>query len=156
MAIAPTVQRYLAREQAVYEVVSHPFAGCASETAHAAHVPGDRLAKAVLLRDGQGYLLAVLPASHHVQLAALRSWLGPKVALASEQEVGRWFKDCEVGAIPPLGDAYGLEVILDEGLAEAPEVCFEGGDHRSLVRVSGAQFGALMAGARHATFSRHD
>jgi Ala-tRNA(Pro) deacylase len=156
MAIAPTVQRYLAREQAAYEVVTHAFAGCASETAHAAHVPGNCLAKAVLLRDGQGYLLAVLPASHHVHLAALRSWLGTEVALASEQEAGRWFKDCEVGAIPPLGDAYGLEVILDESLAEVPEVCFEGGDHRNLIRVSGAQFATLLAGARRGTFSRHD
>lgn len=148
MTIAPTVVRHLTQEGVAFEVRAHPFAGSASEVAHAAHLPGDRLAKAVLLRAGSGYVLAVLPASHHLELAALRQWLGDDVALASEQEAGRWFKDCEVGALPPLGDAYGLEVVLDERLAEAPEVWFEAGDHRSLIRVSGAQFAALMAGAR--------
>ena len=86
----------------------------------------------------------------------LQRWLGRSAALASEQEVGRLFPDCELGAIPPPGEAYGLDMVLDDSLAGLDEVCFEGGDHRSLVRVGGEQFRGLMSGARRGRFSTHD
>jgi Ala-tRNA(Pro) deacylase len=159
MTISATVQRYLQDRSVSYEVLTHPLTGCSSETAQLAHVSGDRIAKTVVLRDGNaadGYLLAVLPASHHLSLELLQSWLGRAVALASEQEIGRLFPDCELGAIPPLGEAYGLDVVLDDSLAGVDEVCFEGGDHRTLVRVSGEQFRQLTSGARHGRFSSHD
>jgi Ala-tRNA(Pro) deacylase len=159
MTISATVQRYLQGRGVSYEVLTHPLTGSSSETAQWTHVSGDRIAKTVVLRDGNaadGYLLAVLPASHHLSLEVLQSWLGRSVELASEQEIGRLFPDCELGAIPPLGDAYGLDVVLDDSLAGLHEVCFEGGDHRSLVKVGGEQFRQLMSGARHGRFSRHD
>jgi Ala-tRNA(Pro) deacylase len=159
MTISATLERHLERRGIGYELVSHPATGSASETAQAAHVSGNRIAKTVVLRDGDdgdGYLLAVVPASHHLGLDTLRTWLGRSVALASEQEIGKLFPDCDLGAIPPLGDAYGLEVILDEALTGLDEVWFEGGDHRSLVKVGGAAFRDLMAGARHGRFSTHD
>jgi Ala-tRNA(Pro) deacylase len=159
MTISATVQRYLQDRSVSYEVLTHPLTGCSSETAQLAHVSGDRIAKTVVLRDGNaadGYLLAVLPASHHLSLELLQSWLGRAVALASEQEIGRLFPDCELGAIPPLGEAYGLDVVLDDSLAGVDEVCFEGGDHRTLVRVSGEPFRQLTSGARHGRFSSHD
>ena len=159
MTISSSVQRYLKGRSVPYEVLAHPFTGSSSETAQSAHVSGDRIAKTVVLRDGDaadGYLLAVLPASHHLSLELLRSWLGRSVALASEQEIGRLFPDCELGAIPPLGEAYGLDVVLDDSLAGLDEVCFEGGDHRTLIKVAGDQFRQLMSGARHGRFSAHD
>lgn len=159
MTISTTLQRYLEGRAVGFEVVSHPSTGSSSETAQATHVSGNRIAKTVVLRDGDqgdGYLLAVVPASHHLSLDMLQTWLGRSVALASEQEIGRLFPDCELGAVPPLGDAYGLDVVLDEALAGLDEVFFEGGDHRSLVRVTGTQFRELMAGARHGRFSTHD
>jgi Ala-tRNA(Pro) deacylase len=159
MTVSATLQRHLERRDVGYEVVSHPVTGSALETAQIAHVSGNCIAKAVVLRDGDegdGYLLAVVPASHHLNLEMLHRWLGRSVALASEQEVGKLFPDCDLGAIPPLGDAYGLDVVLDEALAGLDEVYFEGGDHRSLVKVAGAQFRELMAGARHGRFSTHD
>jgi len=159
MTISATLERYLESRHVDYELVSHAATGSASETAQAAHVSGDRIAKTVVLRDGDqgdGYLLAVVPASHHLSLEMLRTWLGRSVALASEQEIGKLFPDCDLGAIPPLGDAYGLDVILDEALSRLDEVWFEGGDHRSLVTVAGAAFRDLMAGAHHGRFSTHD
>lgn len=159
MTISATLERYLDSRHVDYELVSHAATGSASETAQAAHVSGDRIAKTVVLRDGDqgdGYLLAVVPASHHLSLEMLRTWLGRSVALASEQEIGKLFPDCDLGAIPPLGDAYGLDVILDEALSRLDEVWFEGGDHRSLVKVAGAAFRDLMAGAHHGRFSTHD
>jgi Ala-tRNA(Pro) deacylase len=112
-----------------------------------------------VLRDGvagDGYLLAVVPASNHLDLELVRGTLGRSVALASEQEIGRLFPDCDLGAIPPLGPAYGLDVVLDDSMAGLDEVCFEGGDHRTLVRVGGEQFRELMSGARHGRFSSPD
>jgi Ala-tRNA(Pro) deacylase len=158
MTISATLDRYLEGRHLRYELVSHPVTGSSSETAQATHVSGNRIAKTVVLRDGgegDGYLLAVIPASHHLDLEMLRTWLGRPVALATEQEIGHLFPDCELGAIPPLGDAYGLDVVVDDTLATLDEVCFEGGDHRSLVKVAGAQFRELMAGARHGRFSTH-
>ena len=159
MTISTTVQRYLRDRGVGYEVLTHPFTGSSSETAQSAHVSGDRIAKTVVLRDGDaadGYLLAVIPASHHLDLGQLQKWLGRSVALASEQEIGRLFPDCDLGAIPPLGEAYGLDVVLDDSLAGLGEVCFEGGDHQSLIKVGGDQFRQLLSGARHGRFSTHD
>jgi Ala-tRNA(Pro) deacylase len=156
MTIASTLQRHLARQNVAYEVLAHPVTGSSSETAQSAHVSGNRIAKTVVLRDGDGYLLVVVPASHHLQLDMVQRWLGRPVALASEQEVGRLFPDCDLGAIPPVGDAYGLDVVLDDALNDLDEVCFEGGDPQSLIKVDGAPFRELLAGARNGTFSTHD
>jgi Ala-tRNA(Pro) deacylase len=157
MTIASTLQRHLAGLGVAYEVRSHPLTGSSSETAQSAHISGNRVAKTVVLRDGGGgYLLAVLPASHHLSLEMLQAWLGRPVALASEQESGKLFPDCDLGAIPPTGDAYGLDVVLEESLAGLEQVYFEGGDHQTLVKVGGEEFRRLMSGARHGRFSTHD
>ncbi len=138
-----------------YEILAHPPTGDALHTAEAAHVPGDRLAKAVILKDAQGYVMAVLPATHHVDLEALRALLGRPLAFAREEELPALFQDCAPGAIPPLGPAYGLEMVVDEALSDDPEIYFEAGDHRDLVRVDAADFAALIEGARRGRFSRH-
>ena len=158
MTIASTLQRHLERHGVGYEVLQHPLTASSSETAQSAHISGNRIAKTVVMRDGggNGYLLAVLPASQHLSLELLQAWLGRPVALASEQEVGKLFPDCDLGAIPPIGDAYGLEVVLDESLGGLDEVYFEGGDHRTLVQVGGDQFRRLMSGARQGRFSTQD
>jgi Ala-tRNA(Pro) deacylase len=78
------------------------------------------------------------------------------VSLASEQEVGRLFPDCELGAIPAIGWAYGLDVIVDDRLATQGEIWFEAGDHRSLIEVGGDQFRRLLEAAPHGVFSIHD
>ena len=156
MTMAPTLKRYLMDQDATYQMLSHPLTQTAAETAHASHISGNRVAKGVLLADGDGYLLAVLPASHHLDLKRLEARLGRPVSVASEQEVGRLFPDCELGAIPALGWAYGLDVIVDDNLATQDEIWFEAGDHRSLIEVSGDQFRRLLGAAPHGVFSIHD
>jgi Ala-tRNA(Pro) deacylase len=159
MTISATLERHLRDRNVVFDLVAHPITGSSSETAQAAHVSGNHIAKTVLLREGDqgdGYLLAVVPASHRLSLEMLRAWLGRPVALASEQEAGQLFPDCDLGAIPPLGDAYGLDAVVDEALLDLDQVYFEGGDHQSLVKVAGALFRELMAGARQGRFSTHD
>ena len=155
MAIALTLERYLDAKNVEYDVIAHPPTTSSLDIVETCAIPGDRLAKAVLLRDEVGYALAVLPASHHIRLAELRRQFGDDVNLASEREVEDLFEDCACGAIPAVGECYGLDMVIDDSLEDQPEVYFEGGDHATLVRMSHAQFAGLMASARHGRFSAH-
>jgi Ala-tRNA(Pro) deacylase len=156
MTIATRVQRYLSDCGVDYEVLEHERTMTASRTAQAGHVSGDRLAKGVLLKSEGGYTLAVLPASCHLRLREVQDCLERPVGLATEAEVGQLFNDCDLGAIPPIGRAYGMDMIVDDDLIGQPDVYFEGGDHISLIHVNAMGFQRLMADARHGRISRHD
>ncbi len=156
MPIAQTLQKYLAAKRVKYDVVPHEPTNSSMRTAETCHIPGDRLAKAVLLRDEMGYALAVLSASHHIRLSELKRQFGDDVGLASEREIAELFQDCVRGAIPAVGECYGLDLVVDDSIDEQPEVYFEGGDHSTLVHMSRAQFAGLTATARHGSFTaRH-
>ena len=156
MAMSKTLKDYLTAQGVDYSVRSHPRTADSSHTAQATHVPGDRLAKAVMLEDDDGYVMAVIPSSHRVSLGQLHHRLDRRLGLATETELEALFPDCDLGAIPPLGAAWGVETCVDEAILEQPEVWFEAGDHEALVRVSGSQFRALMAGATAGHFSAHN
>jgi len=152
MTIAPTLKSYLDRNVS-YDLVTHDPTQSSLRTAEASHVPGDALAKGIVLRADGGYMLAVLPASRRARLAELRALIGDDVELADEPEVASLFEDCAVGAVPPVGTCYGLDVIVDDSIERQPEVYLEGGDHKTLVHMDRAQFARLMADARHAHFT---
>lgn len=152
MAIAITLQAYLDNQHIDYDVVTHRHTESAIETAAASHIASERIAKAVLLKGDDGYLLAVLPASHRIQLHDLEDWLQQDLALATEAEIGELFEDCDLGAVPAIGAAYGVDVIFDDSLTSQPDVYFEGGDHASLVHVTSKRFESLMGDARRARF----
>src|SRR5882762_5290485 len=155
MSIAPTVQKYLAAENIKYDVMPHQRTASSTRTAEVCHVSGDCLAKGIVLRRDGGYMLAVLPASHHLRLSELRTRFGSDVDMAKEAEINRLFRDCALGAVPPVGPCYGLDVIVDDSIQEQPDVYLEGGDHVTLVHMSSAQFARLTAGAPHGRFSVH-
>ena len=155
MAIAMTLQEYLDRWGVDYEVLPHPHTASSLETAEAAHVPGDKLAKCVLTEDYRGYLMVVVPASHEVEFELLDQQLNRRLVLATEPELADIFTDCEVGAIPALGEAYGMDVALDESLLGCEDVYFEAGDHEDLIHLDGEDFRDLMVGARRGQFSHH-
>ena len=155
MAIARTLQKYL-DQNVTYEVISHEPTASSMRTAEVCHISGDCLAKAIVLRRDGGYMLAVLPASHHIRLSDLRRQIGDDVDLASKPEIDRLFQDCAHGAVPPIGECYGLDVIVDDSIEEHPDVYMEGGDHATLVHISKPQFARIMAEARHGRFSIHD
>ena len=140
MAIAPTFQKYLIAKNVVYDVVAHEPTKSSMRTAETCGVSADCVAKAVVLRDEYGYVLAILSASHHIRLEDLRMQLGLNVDLAAEYEIEELFDDCMPGAIPPVGECYGLDTVVDDSIEEQPEVYLEGGDHATLVHMSHAQF----------------
>jgi Ala-tRNA(Pro) deacylase len=155
MSIAPTLQRYLADQNTAYDMIEHRPTMSAMRTAEAAHISGDCLAKGILLRNSDGYMLAVIPASRHISMPDLKAELGQDVDLASEDEIGQVFRDCEHGAVPAVGTCYGVQAIVDDQLAEQPEIYFEAGDHATLIHLSQAEFARLTAAARHGRFSIH-
>ncbi len=150
MAISITLKQYLADNHIVYDELLHERSYTALETAEAAHISGNCIVKAVLLSDGEEYLLATLPASRRLELARLCEFLDNDFTLATEEEASEIFGDCDVGALPAAGDAYGLEVVWDDALAAEGDVYFEGGDHETLIHVDRKDFERMMAGARHA------
>jgi Ala-tRNA(Pro) deacylase len=157
MNIAPSVQDYLAAQQIAYEVIPHAHTADSNGTARAAHVPGTSVAKAVVLKDKAGYVVAVLPASHHVAMSQLGRALDRRsLDLASESELKQLFTDCEPGAVPPLGAAYGLPTIVEETLAEQPDVYFEAGDHEHVIHVTRGEFLQLTSDAPRAHFGKPD
>lgn len=153
MAIAQTLEAYLLAHGAAYRLIAHARSDSSKQTAASAHVPEDHLAKAVMLSDAQGVVMSVVPGARWLKLNAVRAALNRHLELASEQEVDRLFADCQPGAIPPIGPAWGLETIVDEALTTLALVFFEAGDHRHLVEVSGEAFRALLRGARRGHFS---
>ena len=154
MGIAMTLKDYLAQSDFSFEVIPHAKSHNSIQSAKLANVPADCVAKSVILEDDDGYLMAIVPCSHHVKLGALSRELHRKLRLASELELYDLFKDCELGAIPPLGSVYGIQTVVDEALMEKPEVYFEAGDHEELIHVDGQAFRAMMAGAARGRFSQ--
>jgi Ala-tRNA(Pro) deacylase len=155
MSIAYRVQDYIAEHEVAWEPLRHRPSGSSREAARTAHVRPDRLAKAVLLEDRDGYVLAVIGADHRLDVSELSAALQRELWLASERELSMLFPDCEPGAVPPVGLAYGIPTVWDASLAEKPDVYFEGGDHRTLVRVSGPDFCELMRPARSLPWRYH-
>lgn len=153
MAVADTVQRYLAEHSVEYKLVPHPHTGSSHETAEAAHIREDHIAKAVIVKDAAGFAMVVVPGSNWVDMDHLRKELSREFHLGTEDEIGNLFGDCETGAVPPLGPAYGIETFLDEALMSLANVYFEAGDHEELVHVGGDDFKALLSGVRHGYYS---
>jgi len=153
MGIAITLAQYLVNGGIEYDLVPHPHTETASASAAASQVPADSVAKAVVLKGRDGFMLAVLPASRHIQFDELQRLLGSEVAMANEEQIETLFIDCEPGSVPALGAAYGLNVVVDDSLAQQSEIYFEGGDHANLVHVSGTSFRKLMADSKGGRFT---
>ncbi len=154
MGIAITLAQYLINGGIEYDLVPHPHTETASASAAASQVPADSVAKAVVVKSRDGFMLAVVPASRHIQFDELQRLLGSEVAMANEEQIETLFIDCEPGSVPALGAAYGLNVVVDDSLAQQPDIYFDGGDHANLIHVSGINFQKLVANARHGRFAR--
>jgi len=155
MTISNKLEVHLKTHSIAYELIPHPHTESSMVTAAVAHVPGDRLAKAVIVKDGDDYLMVVVPSDYRVHLGALHRKLGRNVGLATESELVSLCPDCDEGAVPPVGGAYGLKSMVDKGLLEQPEVYFEAGDHEHLVKMTGSNFHALHTNSEVVEVARH-
>ncbi len=149
------LENYLRNNKVAFEVQHHPVAYTAQEIAASEHLSGKKLAKVVMiLADGNLVMLA-LPAPYRVDLDRAAAMLEAKEAhLAKEDEFAAAFPRCEVGAMPPFGNLYGLDVYVDKTLAEDECIVFQAGTHTDTISMKYADF-ARLARPKVADFARH-
>jgi Ala-tRNA(Pro) deacylase len=148
MSIASTVDYALDLTRVDYKILRHHHSSTTLAAARTAHVDPRSLAKAVVLRDEIGPLLAVVPASERLDLERLRTVLRrPALDFLPEDQLDQLFFDCDKGAIPPLGPDYRVPTVVDMRLRDVDDVYFEAGDHEDLVHVNQTSFRTLMRGA---------
>jgi len=150
MSLAKTVDYALSLTRVDYQILRHHHTSTALGTARTARVDPAELAKAVVLKDQIGPLLAVVPASERLDLDRLRETLRrPGLDFLPEDQLDALFYDCDKGAIPPLGPDYRVPTVVDTRLRDADNVYFEAGDHEDLVHVNQTSFRTLMRGAEY-------
>lgn len=138
------LHRLLDANHVDYQTIHHPTAYSAQETAAVAHVPGRELAKAVIVRIDGALAMVVQSASSQVSLGRVKAAAGARdVHLANEEEFRDWFPDCELGAMPPFGNLYGMEVFVTEALTRDDEIAFNAGTHTELIRLRYADYAKL-------------
>ena len=139
------VRAFLDEHHIKYVVISHSKAYTAQGIAAIAHIPGQELAKTVIVKLDGALAMVVLPASYQVDLLMLKKVVGVRDAsLASEREFKKHFADCETGAMPPFGNLYGIPVYVDDMLTRDKEIAFNAGTHFELIRMAYADFEKLV------------
>lgn len=153
MSIPTRLSSYLDQRGVRYEIRMHKHSRSSAETARAAHVPPCQLAKSVIVEDDTGRVMAVVPADRNILLGQLSRMLDRKhLRLADEACIASMFADCDRGAVPALGMAWGVETVVDDELEASEVVYVEAGDHERLLQLSNDQFHELMLAARHGHF----
>ncbi|HED30939.1 MAG TPA: YbaK/EbsC family protein [Prosthecochloris aestuarii] len=128
-----------------YFIISHSPAYTAQEIAASAHVPGKELAKTVMVTIDGKLSMVVIPASNQLDFSKLRKLTGTEdVLLASEEDFADMFPGCEVGAMPPFGNLFGMRTYVDEELTEDEEIVFNAGAHTELLRLSYQDYERLV------------
>lgn len=152
MAMLQSLQRLLEGQHVPYEVHTHRQAFTATDTAAADNVPPSEMVKVVVLRSGDRFVMAALPASRTLDIERLRETVGdPTLRLATEREFADAFPACEPGAMPPFGELFGMALWVDDSLGREIETVFNAGNHREtvhlayrdFVRLAKPQFGAF-------------
>ncbi len=145
MSILRRLKDYLDREKVPYEVLTHRETFTAPELAQALHVPGRELAKVVMVKADERFVMTVLPADWKVDLKRLKEiFRTSHVRLATEAEFKELFTDCELGAMPPFGNLYGLEVYVDQSLTTDEEIVFQAGTRHEAVKLRYQDFASLV------------
>jgi Ala-tRNA(Pro) deacylase len=155
MSMPSRLSNYLQRRGIQYDVMSHAHSHSSAETARIAHVGLHQLAKSVVLEDDEGCVMAVVPADARVNIGTIARMLGRgELHLSDEERLCELFPDCDRGAIPAVGMAWGIDTVVDESLDDSAELYFEAGDHDMLIKMSRQQFDELMRENRRANFCR--
>ena len=144
MTMANSVEQHLNHAGVHYDLVHHPHSATSRQSARSAHLPPSQVAKAVMMRDGDRYLLCVIPSGNRLVFSWVNRYMGGRYYLVDEDELGEIFDDCEVGAVPALGQVYGVPVIFDDALGKLDDIYLESGDHENLIHLDQGGFQTLM------------
>ena len=154
MAIAITIENFLKDLNIHYDLIHHAHSSYSMQSAEEAHISGNTIAKSIMLEDAKGRVMANIPASRRLDLKKLNQQLQRNLHLSAEHDLGKIFLDCEPGAVPAVGAAYGVETVIDSCLDDCCDVYFEGGDHTDLVHVTGSDFRNMQKDSQHGRFSK--
>jgi Ala-tRNA(Pro) deacylase len=144
MSVIPNLLEVLDQKGISYKTEIHPYTPTAQGTAQSEHITGHRFAKTVVVRVRDKFRMLVLPAPKRVNLEAVKAHFKERdVRLATEAELRELFPDCELGAMPPLGELYHLEVFVDEGLPRQPDIIFNAGSHTETIEMRYEDFARL-------------
>lgn len=150
MAIAITLKEYFEHENIHYDTISHRKTLTSLDSSRSAHLPADNVAKAVVLESITGdFLMASLPANSRVSLTNINNLTDKYYYLASEKKLQELFPDCAKGAIPAMGSAYNMNMIVDDSLLTAESVYIESGDHEHFLRLDHQEYCELMENTSH-------
>ena len=142
---ARKLKQFLDSHNIKYVSIKHSEAYTAQEIAASAHIPGKELAKTVIVKIDGNMAMAVLPAGYKVEFELLKEAAkANKVELASEEEFKDVFPDCEIGAMPPFGNLYDLDVLVDNSLVDDDEIAFNACNHHELIRLAFKDFTKLV------------
>jgi len=145
MPLLEKLHVFLEENHAEYTHTVHSLAYTAREVASAEHLPAREVAKTVVIHGNNGYHMLVLPATKLVDFQEVRMALGfTHARMVPETELTRLFPDCELGAMPPVGNLYGMPVYLDSGMAAEEMITFNAGTHRDVVHMRTAEFRRLV------------
>ena len=135
------IQSYLDEMGVSYRLSHHPMAYTAQDLASVEHVPGRQVIKPVVVKADGRFVMCALPASHRIDIAALREQLeAQEINIADEQKLSELFPDCELGAEPPIGRLYNMPTLMDESLVADSHVTFQAGTHRDAITMSLAEY----------------
>ncbi len=145
MAISMKLKNFLDENKVSYKVAAHSEVYTAQEIAETLHVHGRKMAKVVMIKAGERFVMTVLPASWRIDMPKLREILGNKgIRLATEDDFKQLFPDWEPGAMPPFGNLYGLDVYEDKSLTEDEEIFFQAGNHIESIKIKYKDFERLV------------
>lgn len=145
MSVITKLKDYLDTNHIKYVAINHSPHFTAQEIAASLHVPGNELAKTIILKGDDNYIMAVLPASHKIDYELLADQLPYKeVKLAKEIEFENLFQDCEVGAMPPFGNLYSMPVYVEKALSDDDEIVFNAGTHTDVIRMKYSDYFKLV------------
>ena len=133
---ATKLKQFLDDRGVKYVSIQHSPAYTAPVVAKYAHISGKDFAKTIIVKIEDEMAMVVLPANRKIVLSELRDLLSEMVELASEGEFISRFPDCELGAMPPVGKIYGMQMYLEQSLTNYPEIAFNAGNHREVIKMS--------------------
>lgn len=139
------LKNFLDDNKIKFVTIKHSPAFTSQETAASAHIPGKELAKTVMVKLDGKMAMAVLPGSYHIDLQLLEKVTGAhSIEIADEDEFKDLFPNCEVGAMPPFGNLYNMDVFVAQSLTEDEEIAFNAGSHSELIKLSYNDYQSLV------------
>jgi Ala-tRNA(Pro) deacylase len=142
---AKKLKEFLDSQNVMYTTISHSPAYTAQEVAASAHIPGKEMAKTVIVKIDGKLAMAVLPANQKLNTGQLKDALNAgKVEVTGEREFRDRFIDCEIGAMPPFGNLYGLDVLVEKKLAKDDQIAFNACTHTEAIKMKYADFERLV------------